>query len=195
MDFGLSQDQVLLKDTIRRWLEAECPTSRVRARHGERDRSRCGALARARRSRGRRTAGAAGARRRRPRAARRGAGGGGAGLGLHARAVPRQRDGDGRRCSPRTTRRRIAAGCRASRPARSSPRSRSARSGDEWDADEARDTRPTAATLHGQKTLVPAADVADLLVVAARDAAGPGLWLVERGAPGLEVSRPAGHGR
>src|SRR5438094_1713710 len=31
MDFGLSQDQLLLKDTIRRWLESECPTTRVRA--------------------------------------------------------------------------------------------------------------------------------------------------------------------
>jgi len=31
MDFGLSQDQVLFKDTLRRWLEAECPTTRVRA--------------------------------------------------------------------------------------------------------------------------------------------------------------------
>src|SRR5262249_9950053 len=31
MDFGLSQDQVLLKETIRRWLDAECPTTRVRA--------------------------------------------------------------------------------------------------------------------------------------------------------------------
>src|SRR2546428_2571532 len=31
MDFGLSQDQVLLKDTIRRWLDAECPPPRVRA--------------------------------------------------------------------------------------------------------------------------------------------------------------------
>jgi len=31
VDFGLSQDQVLLKDTIRRWLESECPTTRVRA--------------------------------------------------------------------------------------------------------------------------------------------------------------------
>src|SRR4030095_12379517 len=31
MDFGLSQDQALLKDTIRRYLEAECPTTRVRA--------------------------------------------------------------------------------------------------------------------------------------------------------------------
>ena len=31
MDFGLSPDQVLLKQTIRRWLDTECPTPRVRA--------------------------------------------------------------------------------------------------------------------------------------------------------------------
>ena len=31
MDFGLSEDQVLLKETIRRWLATECPTTRVRA--------------------------------------------------------------------------------------------------------------------------------------------------------------------
>src|SRR5437899_12489787 len=31
MDFGLAPDQVLLKQTIRRWLETECPTARVRA--------------------------------------------------------------------------------------------------------------------------------------------------------------------
>src|SRR5205814_9452279 len=31
MDFGLSQDQLLLQDTIRRFLESECPTTRVRA--------------------------------------------------------------------------------------------------------------------------------------------------------------------
>ena len=30
MDFGLSEDQVLLQSTIRRWLEGECPTTRVR---------------------------------------------------------------------------------------------------------------------------------------------------------------------
>jgi hypothetical protein len=30
MDFGLSQDQVLFKDTLHRWLDAECPTTRVR---------------------------------------------------------------------------------------------------------------------------------------------------------------------
>src|SRR5207245_10597794 len=31
MDFGLSDDQLLLKDTVRRYLESECPTTRVRA--------------------------------------------------------------------------------------------------------------------------------------------------------------------
>jgi len=31
MDFGLSADQVLFKETLRRFLETECPTSRVRA--------------------------------------------------------------------------------------------------------------------------------------------------------------------
>src|SRR5216110_3869659 len=31
VDFGLSPDQVLLKQAIRRWLETECPTTRVRA--------------------------------------------------------------------------------------------------------------------------------------------------------------------
>src|SRR5436190_13287861 len=30
MDFGLSEEQVLLKDTIKRILEGECPTTRVR---------------------------------------------------------------------------------------------------------------------------------------------------------------------
>src|SRR3989442_4515345 len=31
MDFGLSDDQLLLKDTVRRYLESKCPTTRVRA--------------------------------------------------------------------------------------------------------------------------------------------------------------------
>jgi alkylation response protein AidB-like acyl-CoA dehydrogenase len=30
MDFGLSEDQVLLKDTIKRFLAEKCPTTRVR---------------------------------------------------------------------------------------------------------------------------------------------------------------------
>ena len=31
MDFGLSQDQVLFKESLRRFLDAECPTTRVRS--------------------------------------------------------------------------------------------------------------------------------------------------------------------
>ena len=49
--------------------------------------------------------------------------------------------------------------------------------------DGARPRAPTAPTLSGRKPLVPAAQVADVFVVAAQDGAGPGLWLVERGAP------------
>ena len=45
MDFGLSEDQVLLKDTIKRFLAEQCPTTRVRqimeARRGARA-SSCG---------------------------------------------------------------------------------------------------------------------------------------------------------
>ena len=35
--------------------------------------------------------------------------------------------------------------------------------------------------LTGEKPLVPYGDVADAIVVAARDEVGPGLWIVERG--------------
>ena len=47
--------------------------------------------------------------------------------------------------------------------------------------------------LHGEKPLVAAADVADAIVVAARDETGPGLWLVERGAPQLTITPLAGN--
>src|SRR5215470_12146457 len=42
--------------------------------------------------------------------------------------------------------------------------------------------------LSGRKLMVPGAQTADVLIVAARDASGPGLWLVERDAPGVEVT-------
>jgi alkylation response protein AidB-like acyl-CoA dehydrogenase len=42
--------------------------------------------------------------------------------------------------------------------------------------------------LSGSKPLVPYASSADLMVVAAHDGKGPGLWLVERGAPGIEIT-------
>src|SRR5262249_61397236 len=48
--------------------------------------------------------------------------------------------------------------------------------GDEWDAAKLA-TRAEGHTLHGEKNLVPAAMLADVIVVAAQDASGPGLWL------------------
>jgi alkylation response protein AidB-like acyl-CoA dehydrogenase len=49
-------------------------------------------------------------------------------------------------------------------------------------------TRADGGTLTGNKPFVPYAAVADAIVVAAIDDAGPGLWLVERGAPGMEIT-------
>jgi alkylation response protein AidB-like acyl-CoA dehydrogenase len=49
-------------------------------------------------------------------------------------------------------------------------------------------TRAEGGKLTGSKALVPYAVLADVLIVAARDASGPGLWLVEKGAAGLVTS-------
>ncbi len=49
------------------------------------------------------------------------------------------------------------------------------RDGDEW-------------VLHGEKTLVPAAQLADAILVAARSEDGGGLFIVERGAAGLTLT-------
>ena len=57
----------------------------------------------------------------------------------------------------------------------------------EWTAERLQ-TTARGDRLSGRKLMVPAAQIADLLVVAARDAAGLGLWLVERDAPGLDIS-------
>jgi alkylation response protein AidB-like acyl-CoA dehydrogenase len=56
----------------------------------------------------------------------------------------------------------------------------------EWDADRLA-TTANAGFLTGEKPLVPYADVADAIVVAARDADGPGLWIVEKGAAGTSI--------
>jgi len=42
--------------------------------------------------------------------------------------------------------------------------------------------------LTGRKLMVPSAEAADVIIVSARDAAGPGLWLVERDAAGMEIA-------
>jgi alkylation response protein AidB-like acyl-CoA dehydrogenase len=57
----------------------------------------------------------------------------------------------------------------------------------EWDPKKYT-TRAANGRLNGSKPLVPYAGIADALVVAAVDETGPGLWLVERGAPGVAIA-------
>jgi len=190
MDFGLSQDQVLLKDTIRRYLESECPTSRVRAVM-ESDNGHDPALWQ-----------------------------GLARLGVAGLQVPAEHGGSGLElldvalaaeelgwaCTPGPF---LACALATAALVASGNEDASARwlapiaegqaivtlalgdEGDEWDADKVV-TRARGGTLTGRKPLVPYAGIADAILIAARDDDGPGLWLVERGAPGLEVSDLAG---
>lgn len=61
-----------------------------------------------------------------------------------------------------------------------------------WSPDHLR-AQVDAAGLQADKPLVPGADVADLLLVAAQCDGEPGLWLLERDAPGLSVDRLRGN--
>jgi len=185
MDFGLSQDQVLLKDTIRRWLEAECPTTRVRAVMESED-GHDSAL-----WRGLAELGVTGLQI--PPAH------GGAGLELLDVALAAEELGWACTPGPFLGNAMATAALLASDDAEIHRRWLPAiasgevvatvaigEEGDEWDAARLA-TRADGQTLHGQKSLVPAATFADAIVVAAQDASGPGLWLVERGARGLEI--------
>jgi alkylation response protein AidB-like acyl-CoA dehydrogenase len=185
MDFGLSQDQVLLKDTIRRWLEAECPTTRVRAVMESED-GHDPAL-----WRGLAELGVTGLQV--PPAH------GGAGLELLDVALAAEELGWACTPGPFLGNAMATAALLASDDAEIHRRWLPAiasgevvatvaigEEGDEWDAAKLA-TRADGRALHGQKTLVPAATLADAIVVAAQDASGPGLWLVERGARGLEI--------
>ena len=190
MDFGLSQDQVLLKDTIRRYLESECPTTRVRTIM-ESDTGHDPALWQ-----------------------------GLARLGVAGLQVPAEHGGSalelldvalaaeelGWACTPGpflacalATAALVASGNEEAM-ARWLPGIAEGQAivtfalgdeGDEWDPDKLV-TRARGGALTGRKPLVPYAAIADALLIAARDDDGPGLWLVERGAPGLEVTTLAG---
>jgi alkylation response protein AidB-like acyl-CoA dehydrogenase len=190
MDFGLSQDQVLLKDTIRRFLEAECPTTRVRAVM-ESETGHDAAL-----WEGLAALGVPGLQVSTDH--------GGSGLDLLDVALAAEELGWA--CAPgpflacaMATAAIVASGNQdaAGRwlPALAAGRSivtvALGEEGDEWDAGRMK-TRARGGTLSGRKPLVPYAAVADAILVAATDDQGPGLWLVERGAPGLEVTALSG---
>jgi alkylation response protein AidB-like acyl-CoA dehydrogenase len=183
VDFGLSEEQVLLQDTIRRWVEGACPSTRVRAIM-ESPTGHDPALWRE--------------------LAELGVAGlvvpadhGGTGLDLLDAALAAEVLGWG--CAPGpflgATMAAVAlvAGGHAGAQAAWFPR---IAAGDalvtfalgeglgEWDAARLA-SRVSAGRLSGEKPLVPYGDVADAIVVAAQDESGPGLWLVERGAAGV----------
>jgi alkylation response protein AidB-like acyl-CoA dehydrogenase len=190
MDFGLSEDQVLLKETIRRYVETECSTTRVRSImesetghdtalwKGLADLGVAGLLVPVEH--------------------------GGAGLQLLDTALAAEELG--RACTPgpflacAMASAALLASDDADARARWLPRIAAGsvvatiavcEGIGEWDAGAMR-TRAHDGRLRGEKALVPYAAVADAILVAATDDAGPGLWLVERGAPGLTVTTVSG---
>jgi alkylation response protein AidB-like acyl-CoA dehydrogenase len=186
MDFGLSEDQVLLKDTIRRWLEAECPTTRVREVM-ESETGHDPGLWRALAEVGVAGLLVPGAH-------------GGAGLDLLDAALAAEELGWSCTPGPFLATQMAVVALRESGDAAAQERFLPAiASGEsivtvalgeglgEWGAARL-GTRAEGGRLSGEKPLVPYAELADAILVAARDDAGPGLWLVERGAPGVETT-------
>ena len=186
MDFGLSEEQVLLKDTIRRYLETECPPTRVRAimeNPSGHDPDLWHGLAQL---------GVPGLRVPVEH--------GGSGLELLDAALAAEELGSA--CTPGpflacalASEALIAAGNREA-AARWLPAIAQGTSivtlalgedGDQWDAAQLA-TRVRGGALTGRKPLVAYGEIADAILVAAQDDDGPGLWLVERGAPGLAVT-------
>jgi alkylation response protein AidB-like acyl-CoA dehydrogenase len=191
VDFGLSQEQLLLKSTLRRYLDAECPTSRVRAVMEGPDGHD-------------------------PELWR-----GLASLGVTGMIVPPEQGGAGLElldlalaaeelgwaaapgpflATALGTVAILASGDRAAAerwlpPIAEGTSIVTAAVGEglgEWDADQLK-TRAESDRLTGEKSLVPYAALADAIAVAAVDRDGAGLWLVERGAPGLEISPLSGN--
>jgi alkylation response protein AidB-like acyl-CoA dehydrogenase len=185
MDFGLTEEQQLLKDTVRRFLSDRCPTERVR-QVMESDTGHDAEL----------WAGLAE-------------------LGITAIAVPEDRGGMGGEFldlalvaeelgyaavpgpflgnSMATV--ALAEGEESEQSAALLERIASGactatvavgEAGSEWRADRFL-TSVKAGRVTGEKMLVPFASISEALVVAARDAEGPGLWLVETAAEGVTV--------
>jgi alkylation response protein AidB-like acyl-CoA dehydrogenase len=186
MNFGLSEDQLLLKSTIKRFLEEQCPTSRVRAimeSESGHDAQLWQGLV---------DLGLTGLNV--PTAY------GGSGLELLDLALAAEElgyaatpgpflgsamatvalveGGDARQREGWLP--RLAAGQAIGTVAFGEADS-------QWDPIHYT-TRAVSGKISGVKPLVPYANTADLIIIAAIDDAGPGLWVVERGAPGIEIT-------
>jgi alkylation response protein AidB-like acyl-CoA dehydrogenase len=191
MDFGLSEDQVLLKDTIKRFLAEKCPTTRVRQimeSDGAHDTKLWSDLAE---------------------------------LGVPGLMVPAAQGGLGHELldlalvaeelgyaatpgpflgSAIATVALVECGDAAQRE-KWLPRLASGEAiatlalgedGSEWEPSRLK-TDAKGGRLSGRKPLVPYAGIADVILVAARDESGPGLWAVERSTPGLEITTQPGN--
>ncbi len=185
MDFGLSEDQELLKSTLRRFLAEQCPTSRVREIMESESAHDTGLWT------------------------------GLCQLGVSALVVPEAHGGLGsdlldlaliaEELGYATTPGPFLGNAMATvalaeaedQPA-AGPWLERIASGEaiatvaigeqacEWRPDHLA-AKLEAGALSGEKTMVPSADVADLLLVAARDESGLGLWAVEREATGVTI--------
>jgi len=183
MNFGLSQDQILLRDTIHRFLDEQCPTTRVRqvmdgpSGHdpelwsGLVDLGVTGLYVPAEH--------------------------GGAGLELLDLALAAE--GIGYNATPgpflgnALAQIALVEGGDAALQAQWLPKlTDGSRIGTfalgepdgQWDPAKIT-TRAEAGKLTGTKALVPYGALADVLIIAAHDHDGPGMWLVEKGAAGL----------
>jgi len=186
MNFGLSEDQVLLKSTIKRFLEEQCPTSRVRAIMESASGHDSGFW------QGLVDLGVPGLMI--PAAY------GGSGLELLDLALAAEELGYAATPGPflgsAMATVALVEGADASQREHWLPRIASGNvlasiafgeADSEWDP--ARYTTKVAGgKLTGAKPFVPYASIADAIVVAAVDGRGPGLWLVERGAPGIAIT-------
>lgn len=193
MDFGLSEDQVLLKDSIRKYLDTECPTERVRTVM-ESDDGHDSALWQGLAELGVTAIPVAEEF-------------GGAGLEILDLAIVAEELGFA--CTPGPflghALASIALQASADAAVRSEwlPRLADGSAiatyavGEKigvWDSPDL-EVRCTEGRLHGEKPLVPYAASADLIIVAAVDSetGKPDLWLVARGAENMEVRALAGN--
>ena len=186
MNFGLSEDQVLLKSTIKRFLEEQCPTTRVRAimeSDGGHDSGLWQGLV---------DLGLSGLNV--PAAY------GGSGLELLDVALAAEELGYAATPGPflgsaMATVALIEGGDAAQREqwlprivgGKALATIAFGEADSQWEPAQYT-TRAGGGKLTGTKPFVPYASVADAILVAAVDADGPGLWLVERGAPGMEIT-------